>query len=375
MTRSILISLLALAACGAPTPERPTPGPDGAAVDPGPPGIILLIGDGTGLEYWSAAKFASGMPLAVEHFDVVGLIDTEATDRRVTDSAAGATAFASGVRTFYYAVGLGPDSAAVPTVLEVARSGGQAAGLVATSSITHATPAAFAAHVPSRIMEEEIARQMAEQDIEVILGGGRQYFDAATRQDSTDLLARLTRGATYVEDAAAFDALDMDTVRTLVGLFADDHPDPAPGRSPNLAELTRGALNVLENDRDGFFLMVEGSQIDWRGHENAPLQEVVAELLDFDMAIREALLFQDRRPNTLIVVTADHSTGGFVLHPDTTGRFRAHYTTAGHTYGMVPLFAHGPHATAFAGIMDNDRVGRLLLEIVRDGRVATPRER
>lgn len=375
MTRSILISLLVLTACGAPAPEPPAPAADPGDAAEGPPGIILLIGDGTGLEYWSAGKLASGMPLAVEDFDVVGLVDTEASNSRITDSAAGATAYAAGVRTFNSSIGLAADSSPVPTVLEVARSDGWAAGLVATSSITHATPASFAAHVPSRNMQEEIARQMAEQDIEVILGGGRQYFDAASRQDSADVLGRLTRGATYIQDAESFHALDMDTVRTLVGLFAQNHPDPAPARSPNLAELTRAALTVLEKDPDGFFLMVEGSQIDWRGHDNAPLREVVAEVLDFDMAIREALVFQERRPNTLIVVTADHSTGGFVLNPDSAGVLSAHYTTEGHTYGMVPLFAHGPHAAAFAGIMDNDQVGRLLLEIVRDGRVSTPRER
>lgn len=366
--KRLTVALLALTACGAPAPEAPAPG---VTTDPGPLSIILFIGDGAGLEYWNAAKLTSSIPLAVEEFPVVGLVDTESSDSRITDSAAGATAYASGVRTFNGAIGLAADSTPVPTVLEIAESDGWATGLIATSSVTHATPASFAAHVPSRAMQQEIAAHMSERGIDVLLGGGRRYFDGATREDGRDLLARLTRGATYVEDADSFHALNPDTVRGLIGLFASDQPPAAPARSPMLGELTRTALAVLEKDRDGFFLMVEGSQIDWRGHENASLREVVTEVQDFNIAIREAMLFQERRPNTLIIVTADHSTGGLALHGDERGVFGAHYTTEGHTGGMVPLFARGPNATAFGGIMDNDRVGRLLLRIVREGGVET----
>lgn len=367
MKRSIIFGVLALAGCGAPGPGAPAPGDP----DPGPLSIILMIADGGGLDYWSAAKLTSSVPLAIEEFPVVGLVDTRSANARATDSGAGATAYAAGVRTLNYVIGVGPDSTPVQTVLELAESKGWSTGMVATSAITHATPAAFGAHVPDRNMYYEIARQLADQRIEVLLGGGRQYFQAATRDDGVDLMPRLTRGATYVEDPDTFLTLDPDTVRALVGLFADNQPPRAPGRAPLLGEMTRTALAVLEKDRDGFFLMVEGSQIDWRGHENAPLRDVVAEVQDFDLAIREALLFQERRPNTLIVVTADHSTGGLALHADDLGVFRAHYTTAGHTAGMVPLFARGPNAAAFGGIMDNDRVGRLLLQMVREERVPT----
>ncbi len=370
MMRSLLILALGLAACGAPPLEAPpVPGPAGGAPDQGPLSVILLIGDGTGLDYWSAARLASQTPLAVEEFPVVGLVGTRSSNSRITDSAAGATAFATGVRTFNGAIGVGPDTVPRPTVLELAEERGWATGLIATSSITHATPAAFAAHVPSRGMNGAIAEQMAEQGIDVILGGGRRYFDPESRKDGKDLLTPLTRDAVRVDDARSFFALDMDTVSALVGLLWEDHPGPATNRSPALTDMTRAALRVLEKDRDGFFLLVEASQIDWRGHENAPLPEVVAEVRDFDLAIAEALRFQQRRPNTLIIVTADHSTGGLALHGDDAGVFRAHYTTQGHTAGMVPLFASGPGAPAFAGIMDNDRLGRLLLHAVREGRV------
>lgn len=381
MNRLFPILILA-AACGAPVPAdapaprgAPTQAPEQAPRPVGPPGVILFIGDGTGLEYWNAAKLAATEPLAIESLPVIGLMDTESTDSRTTDSAAGATALASGVRTYNGAIGLAPDSTPVETVLELAIRQGWATGLIATSNVTHATPAAFAAHQPSRQMYEAIAADMADRRIDVLLGGGRDHFRAVTREDGRDLMARLRDGRAYVEDAAAFRSLDMDTVRALVGLFADNHPEPAPARAPDLSELTAGALAVLEQDPEGFFLMVEGSQIDWRGHDNAPIDEVIAEVRDFDDAIRAALRFQERRPNTLIVVTADHSTGGLVIHSDPTGAITAHYTTTGHTAGMVPLFARGPGAAAFGGIRDNDHVGRLLLQVVREGGVVAAPER
>ncbi|NIP77839.1 MAG: alkaline phosphatase, partial [Gemmatimonadetes bacterium] len=361
MKRLTILLLLAAAACGPSTRAPTTP-----AVDQGPFSVILFIGDGTGLTYWSAAKLASS-ELAIERFPVVGLVDTEASNSRITDSAAGATAYAAGVRTYNGAIGVDPDTAAVRTVLELARSQSMATGLVATATVTHATPAAFAAHVPSRNMHWEIAAQLADAELDVLLGGGRRFFDGAERPDSVDLIERMARRATVVESPDALAALDPGAVTALVGLFAAENPGAATERRPTLPQLTDAAIRVLERDPDGFFLMVEGSQIDWRGHDNAPLQEVVAEVQDFDMAIRQGLMFLQRRPNTLVLVVADHSTGGLALHPDERGVFGAHYTTEGHTAEMVPMFAIGPGAAAFAGIMDNDRVGRLLLQLVREG--------
>ena len=368
MTRYSLLAVLALAACA---PSR-APAPESTAPDApeGPFNVILFIGDGAGLAYWSAAML-SASELAIQSLPVVGLVDTQSSDSRITDSAAGATAYAAGLRTYNGAIGVGPDTVARRTVLELAESRGMATGLVATATLTHATPAAFAAHVPSRNMHWEIAEQMAERGIDVLLGGGRRYFDPAERADSLNLLARLARGAAYVESQDQLLALDPDTVRALVGFFAETNPGPAAGRTPSLPIMTDAALKVLEKDPDGFFLMVEGSQIDWRGHDNAPLREVIAEVMDFDMAIRQGLMFQARHPNTLIVVLADHSTGGLALHADDMGVFRAHYTTEGHTADMVPLFAGGPGAAAFGGIIRNDRVGRLLLKMVAEGGAGT----
>lgn len=359
------IFLVLIAAACAPT-GAPAPSPAPSEAPAGPFNVILFVADGAGVAHWSAAKLGAS-ELAVERFPVLGLVDTRSSDSRITDSAAGATAYASGVRTFNGAIGVGADSLPVKTVLEVAESRRMATGLVATSTITHATPAAFAAHVPSRNMHWEIAEQMATAGVEVVMGGGRRYFDPAERPDSVDLLARLTRGAAVVATQEELLALDPDTVRSLVGFFADNNPGPAAARTPSLPMMTESALRVLERERNGFFLMVEGSQIDWRGHDNAPLRELIAEVMDFDMAIRQGLAFQERNPNTLILVVADHETGGLALHGDDAGVFRAHYTTEGHTAEMVPLFAAGPGAGAFAGMRGNDEVGRLLLQLVREG--------
>lgn len=391
--------------------------------------IILFIGDGVGVSYWTAARYASADALAVSQFKVVGLVDTRASNTPITDSAAGATAYASGVRTYNSAVGVGPDSQPVETVLEAAKKQGWATGLVATSSITHATPAAFASHVRARADQFDIAKQMTALAPDVMLGAGTRFFSARTRPDSADLVSQLRQTHTVVTDAASFEAARDTAMRRMLGLFADTAMPPASRRTPTLPAMTRKAIDVLARDREGFFLMVEGSQPDWRGHDNAPIQDVVDEMRDFDAAIGVALAYQRRVPDVLIIVVADHETGGLGIQlardsivltsaaneivyatralgmakgvliqqvadsvdsvtarmnalaaglragarGATTDRLIATYVTPGHTGQMVPLFASGPGAEAFGGMIDNYRVGQMLLEIVR--RPTTPARR
>jgi alkaline phosphatase len=370
--------------------------------------------------------------LAVSQFKVMGLVDTRSSNSLITDSGAGATAYSAGVRTYNSAIGVGPDSQPVETVLEAAMKQGLATGLVATSSITHATPAAFASHVKSRASEFEIARQMTTLRPDVMLGAGTKFFSAATRPDRANLVGELDSTHAVVTDAAAFSALRDTSLRKLVGLFADTAMPPASkSRAPSLAAMTRKAIDVLSRDREGFFLMVEGSQPDWRAHENAPIQDVIDEVRDFDSAIKVALDYQRRMPDVLIVVVADHETGGLAIElardsvvlvsaanelgfatralalakgvliqqaADSvdsittrmnalaatlragargarTDRMTARYTTPGHTGQMVPLFASGPGADAFGGMIDNYRIGQMLLEIVRRPAPPTRRRR
>lgn len=335
-----------------------------AASQQTPPRVILFIGDGVGAAYWTAALFAAD-DLAVRRLPVVGLVDVRSSTDKVTDSAASATSYAAGVVTYNGAIGVDADSLPVTTVLEAAAERGMATGLVATSRITHATPASFAAHVPNRGMEWEIARQIAEHRVTVILGGGLAAFQGSTRPDSIDLLGPIKNGHTYIETAEELAKLDPDTVTSLFGLFTPSHMPHAAERSPTLPQMTAAAIAVLANDPEGFFLMVEASQPDWRGHGNEPLEAVTAEMLDFDAAVGAALEYRAEHPETLIVVASDHETGGLSLQYDSTRTLVARYATGSHTATMVPLFAVGPGAERFGGISSNAQIGRLLLEAVR----------
>jgi len=306
-----------------------------------------------------------------------------------------------------------------------------ATGIVATSSVTDATPAAFVAHVPTRMQQFEIAKQMTALAPDVIFGGGARWFAPTVRPDREDLLAQLRATHTVITDTVAFQGVRDTSTSRIVGLFGAADMAPAPARTPTLPAMTRKAINILSRDPDGFFLMVEGSQPDWRGHDNQPLGTVVAEMLDFDAAIGEALAYQRRVPDVLILVVSDHETGGLAIETardsavltgaatalseavrhmarvmgllskqaadsvdsasvgmqiaaarmQTTARtarlerLSADYTTGGHTAQMVPLFASGPGAEAFGGMIDNYRVGQLLLEIVRKPVVPVRRRR
>ena len=393
--------------------------------------IILFIGDGVGVSQWTAARMASPDALAVSQFKVMGLIDTRASNALITDSGAGATAYATGVRSYYLSIGVGPDSQPVETVLEAAKKKGWATGLVATSSVTHATPAAFASHVKSRASEFDIAKQMTALGPDVMLGAGTRFFSSRTRPDSVDLIAQLQATHTVVTDAGAFESLRDTTIKRVVGLFGEVEMPIASRRTPTLPAMTRKAIDILARDPDGFFLMVEGSQTDWRAHDNMPMDWIVDEILDFDAAIGVALEYQRRVPDVLILVVADHETGGLAIetavdsvllvaaadslsrairglapaasvlsrptadladstmaHMELTAarlragargarteRLFADYTTGGHTAQMVPLFASGPGAQAFGGMIDNYRVGQMLLEIVRRPSPPTRRRR
>ena len=294
-----------------------------------PRNVILMVSDGTGPATLTMARdFARaewGQKRLALDSALTGSTQTYATDSRVTDSAAGATAFSTGVKTYNGAIAVDTLKRPVATVLEAAEARGMATGLVVTSRLTHATPAAFAAHVPARSMEDEIARQMLGHRVEVLLGGGRRHFrpeaDGGARADSLNLLDAV-RAAGY---AVATDRAGFDSVRTtpLLGLFAESHMnyeiDRDPAVQPSLAEMTRKALDLLASNSDarqnGFFLLIEGSRIDHAGHANDAAAHV-RETLAYDEAVAAALDFARRDGRTLVVSTSDHETGGLSLGRD-----------------------------------------------------------
>jgi alkaline phosphatase len=329
--------------------------PSASSAQEAPPNIILLIADGAGTAHWTLASYAS-QGLAVDAMKTIALVDTRGADHTVSGSAPTATAYATGVRSFMGAIGVGPDSLARESVLEVALGRGMSAGLITTTSLADATPAAFGAHVPSRTAMVEIARQMTSKGISVLLGGGRSVFPPEVRQ-----------GYTYVEEIDELRDLDVDTVESLLGLFAEGDMGVVAERGSALQDMTAAALRILDRDPDGFFLMVENEESDTQAHRNVDPEIVTSEMIDFDNAVGLALAYQAAHPRTLVVVTGDHETGGITLPHDAARDIVPQYATGRHTGALVPLFASGPDAERFAGIIENYRVGEILLEMLRAG--------
>ena len=334
------------------------------AASPSPKSVILIVADGAGVAHWTLAAFAEPN-LAVATMGTAGLVDTRGSNHVVTGSAPGATALAIGERTFMGAIGVGPDSAAHETVLEAAAASGKATGLITTTWVVDATPASFASHVASRGQLAEIASQMGQAGVNVIMGGGRLVFLPTWRSDSVDLLGQLRERYTYVETATELQQLDTDTVTSLLGLFAERDMGIAEERSPGFVEMVQAALAVLDNDPDGFFLLIENEESDTRAHMNVEQDVLVTEMLEIDRAVRLALDYQELHPQTLVVVTSDHETGGITLNHDEDRNVVMQYSTQSHTGAHVPLFASGPWAERFGGMLANWEVGRLLLEAVR----------
>jgi alkaline phosphatase len=319
-----------------------------------PKNIVLMIGDGMGTSQIYAGLTANKGHLNLERCTFVGFHKNQSSDEYVTDSGAGATAFSIGKKTYNGAIGVDATRVAHPTILEIAEKHKLATGLVVSCSITHATPAAFIAHQPSRQMVEEIANDFLKTDIDVFIGGGRNHF--TKRKDGRNLIDSLKARGYYVADTLP------EIVKTrsgkLAGFIADvEPPKVSEGRGDQLAQSTKTALNILQQNKKGFFMMIEGSQIDWGGHAN-DAQYVINEMTDFDKAIGAVLDFAEKDGNTLVVITADHETGGMALVNGnmTTGNVEAKFITTGHTGVMVPVFSFGPGAEKFSGIYDNNTI-------------------
>jgi alkaline phosphatase len=337
--------------------------------------VIFCIGDGMGINQVAVARLQAVGPkgkLHMERMPVNGLVRTHSANDLVTDSAASGTALACGIKTNNGMIGMDPGEQAYYTILELARARGMATGLVATSSITHATPASFASHVKSRKMETTIAEHLIANRVNVLFGGGRKFFlpksapDSA-RKDDKDLIAEARKaGYAYVETA-----LQLKATRSsyMLGLFqVEALTTELP--EPSLELLARKAIRTLRHARagssasnNGFFLMVEGSQIDWSCHHN-DADNMVRQTLLFDQAVAAAIDFALRDGRTLVIVTADHETGGLTFTKGKDGRPQVHWSTGGHTGSPVPIYALGPGAETFAGVQDNTEIAKKLAQLM-----------
>jgi len=326
-----------------------------------PKNVIMMIGDGMGVAQVFAGLTANGGHLFLDNFKCIGFSKTQSSDNYITDSAAGGTALSAGQKTYNGAIAVNTDTVAIKTILEMAEDKGMATGLVSTSAITHATPASYIAHQGSRGSYEDIAADFLKTDIDVFIGGGWNHF--AVRKDKRDLTKDLQQKGYQV--LRNMDDIYKVKSGKLAGLTADEHNDVVPKRKMSLPLSTQTALNILNQNKKGFFIMIEGSQIDWGGHQNNT-GYIVKEMLDFDQAIGKALEFAANDGETLIIVTADHETGGFALVGGDmkTGMVKGAFTTGDHTGVMVPVFSYGPGAENFTGIMENTDIAKNIMNLL-----------
>lgn len=324
-----------------------------------PKNIILLIGDGMGLSQVSAAIYYKDGKPNFDRFSTIGLSKTSSFSDLVTDSAAGATVFSTGVQTYNGAIGVNSDTIPVPTIIEQLSKDGLSTGIVATSSIQHATPGAFYAHVKHRGMYEEITEFAPNSGVDFFAGGGLKYFNK--RKDKQNLLEKM-RAAGYTVITDKLPASNVNG-KELILLAENGMPKMSEGRGDFLPKATQLALEKLSKNEKGFFLMIEGSQIDWGGHDN-DADYLIEELLDFDKTIGVALDFAKQNGETLVIVTADHETGGFTLATDggDYNKIKPIFSTTGHSGTMVPVFAEGPGAYLFNGVYKSHQIYFKMME-------------
>lgn len=332
--------------------------------------VILMIGDGLGIPQVSSAfYFGEGEP-NFQQFETIGLINTSSTSHLITDSAAGATAFSTGEKTYKRAIGVSKDSLPLPTILEQLKEKGYQTGLISLTSITHATPAAFYAHVKDRDMHEEIAKQLVDAEIDFFAGGGRKYFSG--REDGLNLFDSLIAN-NYHLDTLNLDEVDNSRPNAFI-LTEEGIPSKTQGRGDFLQQASKKGLDYFSSSKKPFFLMIEGSYIDWGGHAKDD-EMMIQEVLDFDKTIGVVLEFLKSHPNTLLIVTADHETGGVSLgkyyeedsngkKKEVPGKVQVYFNDNQHSTELIPVFAKGKGEELFSGIYQNNEIYQKLLQAI-----------
>ena len=354
-----------------------------------PKNIILLISDGMSLTQVSTYRLLKGGPnerIAVDKFPVSGIVLTHSENAIVTDSASSATAFSTGRKTNNGALGLDEDNKILENFTEIIDRYGYVSSLISTSEITHATPAAYASHVDLRWKTDEISLQMMESNVMTILGGGRHFFLpedlGGKRSDGLNLLEQMESSRMVMTEKKELDSFDHSNLGKVVGLFADEalRDKEKPENhvfEPSSSEMLNFAINrsekFNENGCKGFFIMLEGSQVDWAGHAN-DLNYLKREMQDFDEAVELALDYAIQNQDTLVIATADHETGGLLIEsssptdytaPEVKFSFNTGIGYGSHTGVPVPVYAYGPGSENFTGTLDNTDIFYAMLEAVK----------
>ena len=361
--------------------------------------VIYLIGDGMGFGAVTSLLLSEDEVTGFEQAPVIGLSETCSANNYVTDSAAGGTALATGTRTNNGFVGADPEGNQLTSVLRKAQAMGKKTGIVVNTTLTEATPAAFYAGVTSRKMVFDIAKQFTESNVDVAIGGGLDHFIA--RPDSLDLTATLIEkgydvflnwetvlgtdsekfvGILPLYDlhrreenngkASAAEGQEVCLAAQLASLNEDVNTTHLSEPTVYLEKATVKALDILSrNNKDGFFLMIESAIIDGYGHNNDS-DGMIVEMKEFNRTLQNMIDYVNNNPETLLVVTADHETGGTGVYynghnPGNEGPVKLKFSTSGHTGTIVPIFAYGPGAENFAGLMKNTDVPKKIEALMK----------
>lgn len=339
--------------------------------------IILLIADGMSLSQITAYRMMKGSlneRISMDNFPYSGIVLTHSYNAAVTDSASSATAYSTGFKTNNGVLGLDKDLNVLENLTETIDKFGFVSSLISTSEVTHATPAAFASHVDLRWKTDIISSQMIDSKVATILGGGRYFFipeeEGGKREDGRNLLNEINQSHILLTQKNDLSNISGSLNKQVLGLFADEHLRDEDKKDnhklePSLAEMLEYSVSrsnlLIDQGCAGFFVMAEGSQVDWAGHSN-DFDYLIREMEDFDEAVDLALEIAKERKDTLVVVTSDHEVGGLLIEPsnpidNSLDEVKFSFNTAvgggTHTGVPVPVYAYGPGSENFTGTLDN----------------------
>lgn len=327
--------------------------------------VILMIGDGMSLMHVYTAWAANRGKLWLENAQATGLLKTWAVKKLVTDSGSGGTSLATGVKTVYHAVGVDPEGKPLTSLVDVAKELGKDAGMAVTCRLWDATPCDFCCHNIDRDKEEELVGDYPTSGVDFVFGGGAQKF--TNRKDGRDIFKELQKKGYHVSRTLDdFFAYDKNS-RIFAVPYDKDTPLPDE-RGDLLARASMKGISLMNQNKNGFFMMIEGSQLDDYGHFNQ-LDLLMKETLDFDQTVGEVMKWAAKDGETLVVVTADHETGGLTLvngNKDE-GRVECSFSTKDHSGAMVPVYAFGPGAENFTGIFENTDVFKKIKKLMTEG--------
>ena len=314
-----------------------------------------------GLSQISSGMYSNNNYTSFERSQHVGLIKTHSFDNLVTDSAAAGTAMSSGVKTYNRVVGMDENFNPVKSILEICRDRGYMTAIIATSTIVHATPASYYSKVKSRYEYEEIASQLSKSNINFFVGGGEKFFN--DRRDKRNLMNEMN-DYVFANSIESFKKINSNKIGFLTSY--DSPMGKHEGRKPSLEDIVQVTIQKLKSFNKPFFLLVEGSQIDWGGHDNDS-EHMISEMLEFDRTVEKVFDFVNIDKNTTVIITADHETGGVAIIDGNIEDSKVvnKYISEDHTATMVPIFSFGPYSSLFSGVYDNTEIFDKLEAIIK----------